>query len=453
MIIIKVGLCCRFVFPLIILVKDKVIYFFYYTVIISFVAYSLLIYLSSPSTLSPSYGVLLMTLVILLWIPTTYARYQRGYWKDFPTYRVRVSLLMLLLFMVFSSQSLLTLFIFFELCLVPIISIIFMGGNSRKKIEAGLYMFSFTSFSAFTFLVFLVFLCSTQHGFAYFTASAYRCYNSFFSSGELGASISCFFYNLTTVMMLVKTPLFFVHIWLPKAHVEAPVFASMILARLLLKTGGFGYLILYINLYGVLAHYDYALCGALVLSILAAVRCSAQKDIKMLIAYSSVNHMRVILCGIVLGFRCSVLGRVILIIGHGIISSVLFYLARDRYGQTRTRSSFFSLVLSKRNINILFWLRLTFINAGLPPFLMFTGEVIIFKASLIFPYLMFLFFLNYTLIGCYSCLILIKLILSKFPLNVGRLINVGLSPFICNSVVLLHFLLLTNMSITSPWFI
>merc|ERR1712117_36358 len=60
-------------------------------------------------------------------------------------------------------------------------------------------------------------------------------------------------------------------------------------------------------------------------------------------------------------------------------------------------------------------------------------------------------FLNYILIGYYSCLILVKLILSNFPINVGRLIGVGLTPYMCNTVVLMHFLVLINITICYPW--
>jgi len=93
---------------------------------------------------------------------------------------------------------------------------------------------------------------------------------------------------------------------------------------------------------------------------------------------------------------------------------------------------------------------LTLINAGLPPFLMFIGEVLIFKAILMYPSLILLFLINYTLIGFYSCLMLIKFILSTFPANVGSLITVGLTPYICNTVVLLHFLILINLTISYP---
>merc|ERR1712117_152098 len=171
----------------------------------------------------------------------------------------------------------------------------------------------------------------------------------------------------------------------------------------------------------------------------------AQIDIKMLIAYSSVNHIRVILCGIVFGMSSSRLGSVVLMIGHEIISSVLFFLARDSYKQIGTRSSFYSLTLGKSNINMVPWLILALINAGLPPFLIFMGEVLILKASLMFPFLVFLFSVNYALVGYYNCLILVKLVISKFPINVGRLVSVGLAPYINLTVILMHLFVLINI--------
>jgi len=394
---------------------------------------------------------LLMTLVILLWTPTLYSRFQQGYWNKFFLYALSLSLLLSFLSMVFSSQNILTFFIFFELSLVPIIIILFVGGSSGKKLEAGLYIFAFTRFSALLFLAFLVWVSWLQHGINPFLSAAINAYNSPLRANEGYNSISHLIYNLATVVMLVKAPLFFLHMWLPKAHVEAPVFASIILASLLLKTGGYGYFILFLRHFGVLVHYDFSVCVMLLFSILAALRCSAQIDIKMLIAYSSVNHIRVILCGIILGISSSRLGRVILMIGHGIISSILFFLARGSYKQIGTRSSFYSLTLGKSNINMVPWLILALINAGLPPFLIFMGEVLILKASLMFPFLIFLFSVNYVLVGYYSCLILVKLVISKFPINVGRLVSVGLAPHINLTVILMHLFVLINITLSTPW--
>jgi len=451
MIILKLGFFCSSFLPIIRLNKRKLVNFFYYTFIIPLILFLFLTYSSSLSSLFSSYGLVFIALVILLWIPTIYARYQRSFWSKFSLHTLRLSWLMVFLYIVFNRQSLLSLFVFFELSLVPIISILFIGGRSFKKFEAGLYIFAFTSSTAFIFLIFLVLRSLNQHGIHQFRLTTTCSFNSSLVLVENYISSSILIYNLTTIVILVKTPLFFLHIWLPKAHVEAPVFASIILARLLLKTGGYGYLILVTNHLGVLAQYDWLMCGILLIAILPAVRCSTQVDVKILIAYSSVNHIAIILCGVIWGFSCSVLGRVILMVGHGVLSSALFFLASDSYTQMRTRSSFFSLVLGKANTNLFSWLMITLINAGLPPFLIFIGEVLILKAVLFHPLLIFLFLINYILIGYYSCLILVKIILSKFPTNVGRLDGVGLNPFICRMIVLIHFLVLINLTISYPW--
>merc|ERR1712020_440190 len=110
-------------------------------------------------------------------------------------------------------------------------------------------------------------------------------------------------------------------------------------------------------------------------------------------------------CGIVLARSATTLGSVVLIVGHGLISSALFYLARLRYNQRSTRRLFYALGLTQANHNLIWWLFLSLANARLPPFLLFLGEILIFKVILFYPPLVFLFFLNYCLIGYYNCLL------------------------------------------------
>ena len=449
---LKIGLCCRAFFGGMLQSSRKVVVYFYYVLVIPLLRYLYLFSRGVQSRLIPVYGVSLLGLAIFIWGPTLYARYQRSYWNYFPLYSLLVSVLLVFLSMVFASLNILSLFIFFELSLVPIMAILFKGGKTSKKLEAGLYMFAFTRFSTFLFLAFLVLNNLSHQGVNTFTSNlTRRSYYPLLETPNSGNFATLFIYNLTTIVILVKTPLFFMHIWLPKAHVEAPVFGSMILARLLLKTGGYGYLILSMSLFGLLLQWDYIVSFLILASIMAAVGCSSQVDVKMLIAYSRVNHMRIILCGIILGLRSSTLGRVVLIIGHGVISSALFFLARDRYNQRGSRSFFFSILLGKSNINILYWLILILINAGLPPFLIFMGEVLILKATMNYPYLMFLFFFNYILIGYYSCLILIKLSFSKNPRNVGSLTGRGLAPYISSTVTVIHIFLFLAFTIFQPW--
>lgn len=141
---------------------------------------------------------------------------------------------------------------------------------------------------------------------------------------------------LFLLTFFVKMPCFLLHMWLPKAHVEAPVFGSIVLARVMLKMGGYGFLIFRPLLsYKFIYFFPYVF---LFFSFYAAFICFRQKDLKVLIAYSRVNHMALVLMGIFSGLRHALLGAILLIIGHGVVSSIIFYIRRTTYSQTSSRS-------------------------------------------------------------------------------------------------------------------
>lgn len=148
---------------------------------------------------------------------------------------------------------------------------------------------------------------------------------------------------------LVKIPIFFFHLWLPKAHVEAPISGSMILAGVLLKLGFYG---LYrfkrfffldlktISLFFIII----SIWG----SVIIRIYCIFQIDIKALIAYSSVSHIGITLAGCLTFFSYGSYGILIIIVGHGLCSSGLFCLANILYERFFTRN----ILLIKGIINI-----------------------------------------------------------------------------------------------------
>lgn len=144
--------------------------------------------------------------------------------------------------------------------------------------------------------------------------------------------------------------MYFVHLWLPKAHVEAPVAGSMILAGVILKLGGYGllrFILIFLNV-GIKINYIFIIIR-IVGGIFVSLICLRQIDIKALIAYSSVSHIGLVLRGIITLNYWGICGAFVIIIAHGLCSSGLFCLANIIYERTNRRSFF----LNKGLINLI----------------------------------------------------------------------------------------------------
>lgn len=166
---------------------------------------------------------------------------------------------------------------------------------------------------------------------------------------------------------------------MPKAHVEAPVAGSIILAGVLLKLGGYGLyrlipLFIYVNKKISFVFVGLRLYGGFLIRLV----CLMQVDMKSLIAYSSVAHIRLVLCGMLLFNNMSVRGAIVVIIGHGLCSSGLFCIANISYERIGRRS----LIISKGLINLMptlcmWWFLLRVGNIAAPPSLNLLGEIML----------------------------------------------------------------------------
>nr|AOY39780.1 NADH dehydrogenase subunit 4 [Xyleborinus saxesenii] len=293
-----------------------------------------------------------------------------------------VLILLLSLIITFMSMNLFVFYLFFEVSLIPTLILIIGWGNQPERIVAGMYLLFYTLLVSLPMMMGLFYL-----DFSMFSLDIYL----------IQSVDNLFLYLCLSLVFFIKIPMFLVHLWLPKAHVEAPVSGSMILAGIMLKLGGYGLLrtmkILFqvgvkLNLMFILI----SVVGAVLISMI----CIRQSDMKMLIAYSSVSHMGIVLAGILTYNLWGSWGALSLMLAHGLSSSGLFCIANLLYERTHSRSLF----MNKGFMNImpslsLWWFLLCSSNMSAPPSLNLVGEIILINSIYLYSnwLMLFLFFL------------------------------------------------------------
>nr|YP_009711020.1 NADH dehydrogenase subunit 4 [Acosmetura nigrogeniculata]QGI24233.1 NADH dehydrogenase subunit 4 [Acosmetura nigrogeniculata] len=310
-----------------------------------------------------SYGLILLSFWICSLMITASERVY--YYKYFNSFFLGfVIFLLLMLCCTFSSMSLFSFYLFFEGSLIPTLFLILGWGYQPERLQAGVYLLFYTLLASLPLLVGLF----NIYGF-YGTL-----YMGLLSNIELS---SVLFYLSLILAFLVKMPMFLVHLWLPKAHVEAPVSGSMILAGVLLKLGGYGLLRVYMMLVKVGLLYNVVWISiSLVGGFLMSLVCLRQVDLKALIAYSSVVHMGIALGGMMTLTEWGFMSTYTLMIAHGLCSSGMFVLANISYERLGSRS----LMINKGLMNFmpsmtLWWFLLSSSNMAAPPSLNLMGEI------------------------------------------------------------------------------
>ena len=235
---------------------------------------------------------------------------------------------------VFLAVDLFLFYLFWELMLVPMYFLIGIWGHGRK-IYAAIKFFLFTQLSGLLMLAAIIALAyiHAQGGVGY-TFDYEALVNSPLSPATARLLMLGFF-----AAFAVKLPVFLVHTWLPDAHSEAPTAGSVILAGLLLKTGAYGLIRFVLALFPGPAHELAPIMMTLgVIGVLyGAILATAQRDLKRLVAYTSVSHMGFVLIGIFAGNQTALTGAFITMIAHGISTGALFILAGALQHRMHTR--------------------------------------------------------------------------------------------------------------------
>nr|YP_009704172.1 NADH dehydrogenase subunit 4 [Prismognathus prossi]QEN73230.1 NADH dehydrogenase subunit 4 [Prismognathus prossi] len=324
---------------------------------------------SSLGAISYIWGLDLLSFVMILlsfWVCSLMVMASSGIFKSNYYYSLFLFVLLLLLISLictFASLNLFVFYLFFEFSLIPTLILILGWGYQPERIQAGVYLLFYTLVASLPMMISIFYYYSLVGSLEFFF---------FFNSIDY-----FMFYLCMTMVLFVKIPMYFVHLWLPKAHVEAPVSGSMILAGIMLKLGGYGLLRLMPMLLPVavkinLTFIVISLMGGFYVSLI----CVRQSDLKALIAYSSVAHMGLALGGIMTLNFWGITGALTMMVAHGLCSSGLFCLANISYERLSSRSFF----LNKGLINLmpsmsLWWFLLCSSNMAAPPSLNLLGEI------------------------------------------------------------------------------
>ena len=281
-------------------------------------------------------------------------------------YMVAFLVLETLMIGVFCAQDLLIFYLFFEAGLIPMFLIIGVWGGTRR-VYASFKFFLYTLLGSVLMLLALIYMY-WQVGTTNMTALA----NFQFSSSEQMWLWMAFFASFA-----VKMPMWPVHTWLPDAHVEAPTAGSVILAGVLLKMGGYGFLRFSLPMFPLATDMFTEL--VFVLSVVAIIYTSlvalAQEDMKKLIAYSSVAHMGFVTMGIFATTQQGIQGAIFQMLSHGWISGALFLCVGVIYDRMHTREiAAYGGLANRMPIYAAVFMLFTMANVGLPGTSGFVGE-------------------------------------------------------------------------------
>lgn len=322
--------------------------------------------------------------------------------------RIFCNLLLGFCLLFFNSDNILLLFINLEIVTFLILFLLLFYGYQIEKISSSWYLMFLGVLTRIIILYYILM------------------YGNLVSPFTKDQNFSWIIFILFFIRFFMKLPVFFLHIWLPKVHVESPTMGSVLLASLLLKLGGWGIII-----FSFLGENIIFLLPLIFLGIsICRIYCMYQRDGKSLIGYSSTVHMAAFIIFFYLYYFRGIFSSYLILISHGFISAVLFLYVGYFYGEVLNRKLYYhrGLLTGFLFLSIFIFIYF-FINRGLPPFMGFISEVWGLREVISTNFKFILILLAYFIFGFFYSLIYgINIFLGK--LNIERFFNNSLLRFI-----------------------
>nr|QVT11054.1 NADH dehydrogenase subunit 4 [Pachycrepoideus vindemmiae] len=371
-----------------------------------------------------SYSLILLT----LWIMVNMLLVSLNV-KNKKMFSLNLLVLMMSLLMCFISMNYFMFYLFFEISLIPTFILIMGWGYQSERLNASYYMLMYTLFASLPLFIYIMYLYNYINTL-YFEFLFNEMYNYKFNMFII--------YIIMIFSFLVKLPLFMFHMWLPKAHVEAPVSGSMILAGVMLKLGGYGLMrtllmMLFFNYNYII--FSISLIGMLLMSIL----CLRQIDIKMMVAYSSVVHMMMMLMSLLTNSMWGFMGGLMMMLAHGLCSSAMFYMVNLFYERVKTRNIYMMKKLNLyKPILMMWWFMFCINNMASPISLNLMSEIMIINVLLNWTMnIMIMLMLSMYISAMYSLYMYIVMSHGKFNIYLNKLYNNNINNYI---ILLFHWI-------------